>query len=236
MIPHPGEGGLSGSPTVSGVVVLTDRRLARRPLVDVVAAAVAGGVRWVVLREKDLPRAERSALAAELRPILTGAAGTLIVAGPDPLLDSEAEQRGRGVGGDGRLALHLSATDAGPPPGAELVGRSCHDEAELRRLRTEDYAFLSPVYPTSTKPGYGPPLGTVGLAALIRLSPVPVLALGGIETPAQVRACVRAGAVGVAVLGAVMRSPDPRQTAAELTSAFAAAIGQPRGLTIEEDR
>ncbi|WP_373306902.1 thiamine phosphate synthase [Micromonospora gifhornensis] len=235
-MPHPGEGGLSGSPTVSGVVVLTDRRLARRPLVDVVAAAVAGGVRWVVLREKDLPRAERSALAAELRPILTGAAGTLIVAGPDPLLDSEAEQRGRGVGGDGRLALHLSATDAGPPPGAELVGRSCHDEAELRRLRTEDYAFLSPVYPTSTKPGYGPPLGTVGLAALIRLSPVPVLALGGIETPAQVRACVRAGAVGVAVLGAVMRSPDPRQTAAELTSAFAAAIGQPRGLTIEEDR
>nr|WP_204290593.1 thiamine phosphate synthase [Micromonospora gifhornensis] len=227
---------MSGSPTVSGVVVLTDRRLARRPLVDVVAAAVAGGVRWVVLREKDLPRAERSALAAELRPILTGAAGTLIVAGPDPLLDSEAEQRGRGVGGDGRLALHLSATDAGPPPGAELVGRSCHDEAELRRLRTEDYAFLSPVYPTSTKPGYGPPLGTVGLAALIRLSPVPVLALGGIETPAQVRACVRAGAVGVAVLGAVMRSPDPRQTAAELTSAFAAAIGQPRGLTIEEDR
>ncbi|MFD6753775.1 thiamine phosphate synthase [Micromonospora gifhornensis] len=235
-MPHPGEGGLSGSPTVSGVVVLTDRRLARRPLVDVVAAAVAGGVRWVVLREKDLPRAERSALAAELRPILTGAAGTLIVAGPDPLLDSKAEQRGRGVGGDGRLALHLSATDAGPPPGAELVGRSCHDEAELRRLRTEDYAFLSPVYPTSTKPGYGPPLGTVGLAALIRLSPVPVLALGGIETPAQVRACVRAGAVGVAVLGAVMRSPDPRQTAAELTSAFAAAIGQPRGLTIEEDR
>ncbi len=134
------------------------------------------------------------------------------------------------------VALHLAAADPGRTSGADLVGRSCHDEAELRGLRTEDYAFLSPAYPTSTKPGYGPPLGPAGLAALIRLSPVPVLALGGIETPGQVRACVRAGAVGVAVLGAVMRSADPRQTAAELTSAFAAAIGQSRGLTIEEDR
>ncbi|MEU4676590.1 thiamine phosphate synthase [Micromonospora sp. NPDC023737] len=184
--------------------MLTDRMEARRPLAEVVAAAVAGGVRWVVLREKDLPRAERAALAAELRAILADVHGTLLVAGPDPL--------------DGD-AVHLPAAGPYPPPRVGLVGRSCHDEAELLRLTTEDYVTISPVHPTRTKPGYGPPLHPHGLAALIGRSPVPALALGGIETPEQVTACIRAGATGVAVLGAIMRSDDPRKAATTLTEA-----------------
>ncbi|MEV0153668.1 thiamine phosphate synthase [Micromonospora sp. NPDC050686] len=192
-------------PVPAGPVVLTDRRLARGPLVGVVAAAVAGGVRWVVLRERDLPRAERAALAADLRRVLAEAGGTLIVAGPDPL---------------GGAAVHLPAAGPYPPPRHTLVGRSCHDAAELDRLTTEDYVTLSPVFPTRTKPGYGPPLHADGLRRLVALSPVPVLALGGIETPAQVRRCVAAGAVGVAVLGAVMRAGDPAETATTLRDAF----------------
>ena len=216
-----------------GVVLLTDRRVARGDLVGVGAAAVVGGVRWVVVREKDLPREERRALADELRPILAEAGGNLIVAGPDPLLPAPAPAMGRRL-----VALHLSAAGPYPPPAADLVGRSCHDEGELHRLTTEDYVTLSPVFPTRSKPGYGPPLRPVGLARLVRLSPLPVLALGGIETPAQVRACVQAGAVGVAVLGAVMRSPDPEQIATTLTTAFHEAAGQkppPSTATTEED-
>ncbi|WP_446220812.1 thiamine phosphate synthase [Micromonospora sp. IBHARD004] len=189
----------------SGLVVLTDRWQARRPLAQVVAAAVAGGARWVVLREKDLPRAERAALAADLRPILAEAGGTLIVAGPDPL--------------DGD-AVHLPSAGPYPPPRHGLVGRSCHDRAELSRLTTEDYATLSPVFPTRTKPGYGPPLHPDGLRDLIQASPVPILALGGVETPEQVHACLDAGAVGVAVLGAIMRARDPSEAARALTTPF----------------
>ncbi|WP_435822960.1 thiamine phosphate synthase [Micromonospora haikouensis] len=209
-------------PTPCGVVLLADRGgdatggSAPGALVRVVVGAVAGGVRWVVLREKDLPRAERAALAAHLRPILAEAGGTLVVAGPDPL------------GGD---AVHLPAAGPYPPPRPGpagrprpwLVGRSCHDAAELARLTTEDYATLSPVYPSRSKPGYGPPLGPRRLGELIRFSPVPVLALGGIETPEQVRACLAAGAAGVAVQGAIMRAPDPAEAAATLTTAWAEA-------------
>ncbi|WP_239098239.1 thiamine phosphate synthase [Micromonospora qiuiae] len=210
---------------MSGLVLLTDRRQVAggRALVEVVAAAVAGGVRWVVLREMDLPRAERLALAAELRPILIEAGGILAAAGPDPLLDNAIGPAGTtvcAIGSRPPVVLHLSAGGPYPPPDADLIGRSCHDEAELRQLSTEDYVTLSPVYPTRTKPGYGPPLLPGGLADLIRLSPVPAIALGGIETPAQVRACVEAGAAGVAVLGAIMRAPDPQHTAAALTTAF----------------
>jgi thiamine-phosphate pyrophosphorylase len=177
-----------------GIVLLTDRRRAPRPLPEVVRAAVDGGLRFVVLREKDLPREERAALAHALRAVLAPARGTLIVAGPDPL------------GGD---AVHLTAAGPYPPPGLPLVGRSCHDAAELRRLSTEDYVTLSPVYPSRSKPGYGPPLGPDGLAGLVRRTPVPVLALGGVAAPEQVAACVAAGAAGVAVMGAVMGADDP---------------------------
>jgi len=182
------------------IVVLTDRRQASRPLVEVVEAAVEGGAAYVVLREKDLPPDERAALAAALRQVV--GAG-LIVAGPDPL------------GGD---AVHLAAAGPYPPPDLALVGRSCHDAAELSRLTTEQYAMVSPVYPTPSKPGYGPPLHPDGLAKLVARSPVPVLALGGI-TPDNAAACVAAGAAGVAVMGAVMRADDPAAVVRDLRGA-----------------
>ncbi|MET8151609.1 thiamine phosphate synthase [Actinoplanes sp. NPDC049668] len=181
----------------SGVVVLTDRRLAARPLVEVVAAAVRGGAGWVILRDKDLAYAARRALATALRAVVPP--GRLVVAGPDPL------------GGD---AVHLSRTDP-VPPDAGIVGRSCHGEP---RLSTEDYVTLSPIYPTETKPSYGPALGPARAAELA--GDVPWLALGGIDSPARVAECMAAGAAGVAVLGAVMRAADPEA----VTAGFVAAV------------
>jgi thiamine-phosphate diphosphorylase len=186
------------------VVVVTDRRQARWPLPDVIRAAADGGARWVVLREKDLPRDERAALAEELRAVLSPYGGRLIVAGPDPL------------GGD---AVHLSAAGPYPPPALALVGRSCHDESELRRMSTEDYVTLSPVFPSRSKPGHGPPLLPDGLARLIARAGKPVLALGGVETPERAAACRAAGAAGVAVMGAVMRASDPAAVVAGLAGA-----------------
>ncbi len=187
------------------LLVLTDRRQASRPLVEVVAAAVAGGARSVVLRERDLPRVSRVSLATALRAILAPVGGRLIVAGPDPL--------------DGD-AVHLAATDP-LPRAVTRVGRSCHDADELARLSTEDYATVSPVFATESKPGYGPALGRSGLAALVGVSPRPVLGLGGIACAADAVACLRAGAAGVAVMGAVMRAPDP----AAVVAALVAVVG-----------
>lgn len=187
------------------LLLLTDRRQARRDLVAVVAAAVEGGARHVVLREKDLPRDERAALAEALRAVLAPVGGQLIVAGPDPL------------GGD---AVHLAATDS--PVAAGLVGRSCHRAEDLARLSHEDYVTLSPVFPSPSKPGYGPPLGTGGLARLCRRTPTPVFALGGVTSPDQAAACLAAGASGVAVMGAVMRAADPAAATAALLSTLVA--------------
>src|SRR5229473_566561 len=54
-------------------------------------------------------------------------------------------------------------------------------------------------------------IGVSALAAAARLSPGPVIALGGIDGT-NVAACLAAGAWGIAVMGEVMRAADPEET------------------------
>ncbi|MDX1421679.1 MAG: thiamine phosphate synthase, partial [Kiloniellales bacterium] len=68
-------------------------------------------------------------------------------------------------------------------------------------------ATQSPIFATASKPGYGPALGLAGLAEAAAAG-LPVLALGGV-TAERAPACLRAGAAGVAVMGAVMAARDP---------------------------
>jgi thiamine monophosphate synthase len=175
------------------LLVLTDRTQCTGSLPDTVAAAVDAGARAVVLRDKDLPLPERAALAETIAGLLAPVGGVLVWAGA--------------AGSAGRDAVHLSAADPLPEPRPALLGRSCHSAAELAAARAEgcDWAFLSPLAATASKPGYGPALGFAGLAALAPLGP-PVYALGGVR-PADVAGCRAAGAHGVAVMGAVMRDP-----------------------------
>jgi thiamine-phosphate pyrophosphorylase len=94
----------------------------------------------------------------------------------------------------------------------------CHGAAELAAAAAEGaaYATVSPVYPSRSKPGYGPPLGPAGLRDLCAGAGLPVYALGGIETADQAAECRAAGAAGVAVMGAVMRAADPARLVAGL--------------------
>ena len=187
--------GRAAGPHVT-LLVLTDRTLvpAGRHLVEVVRAAVEGGASHVVLREKDLPRPERAALAAELRAFVP----VLLVAS-DPSIEADG--------------VHLAAVDLFPVGRPAVVGRSCHSHADLERAAAEgcDYATLSPIFESTSKPGYGPALGVAALAD----APLPVYALGGVDA-ANARRCIDAGAAGVAVMGFVMRADDPAIAVKEL--------------------
>lgn len=185
------------------LLVLTDRtqcEAAGRTLVGTVTAVVRAGAPAILLREKDLPGAERRDLAATLLEV-TSAHGARLVVASDPDL----------AVGVGAAGVHLASHD--PLPSAEglLLGRSCHDAAEVAEAVAEDVDYLtaSPVATTPSKPGYGPALGTEGVTALATAAAsVPVLALGGM-TPATTPEVLDAGAHGVAVMGAVMRAADP---------------------------
>jgi thiamine-phosphate diphosphorylase len=177
------------------MLVLTDRTQTRgRPLVDVVRAAVDGGATTIVLREKDLPRPERTALADALRSFVP----TLLVAG-DESIDADG--------------VHLAAADPFPDPRPGVVGRSCHTTGELAAAAREgcDYATISPIFVSESKPGYGPALGV----EVLHDAPLPVYALGGVDASNADR-CRAAGAAGVAVMGHVMRADDPAVAVREL--------------------
>ncbi|MGH3746690.1 MAG: thiamine phosphate synthase, partial [Micromonosporaceae bacterium] len=113
-----------------------------------------------------------------------------------------------------------------PAPGPAIVGRSCHDAAEVDSAVTEglDYVTVSPVFATASKPGYGPALGVDALRAVCHRFPMPVYALGGV-TAANAGDCVAAGSAGVAVMGGVMRAEDPATATAELLAALSDAEG-----------
>lgn len=194
------------------LVLLTDRRAAAargRTLVATVAAAVGAGARAVLLREKDLAADLRGRLAGELARVIAGSSARL------------------GIASDARLAarhavdwVHLAARD--PWPGGELlVGRSCHGEAEVFGAAAEGcgYVTLSPVAPSTSKAGYGPPLGAGRLAQLCRATPLAVYALGGVDA-GNAASWVGAGARGVAVMGGVMGAPDPAAATRRLLDAL----------------
>jgi thiamine-phosphate pyrophosphorylase len=79
-----------------------------------------------------------------------------------------------------------------------------------------DLVQLGPIWATPSKAGMGEPLGLAALA--VRL-PVPLVAVGGIDSPERVRAARTAGADAVAVVRAAWTTPDPAST----ITAFVAA-------------
>jgi thiamine-phosphate pyrophosphorylase len=184
-VANPGIVAAAGLPRL---IVVADVDAAPRPLPEIVAGAAEHGARGFLLRARTLPARDRSDLAAALRAVLPDDALLIL------------------TGGSGST-IHLSAHEPFPQPRPSLVGRSCHDAAEVDRAVVEgcDYVFVSPVFATASKPGYGPALGTVGLADLCRPA-LPVYALGGV-LPDRVGACRAAGAYGVAVMGPVLHDP-----------------------------
>ena len=201
------------------LLIVTDRRQARRPLPDVVAAALKAGCRWISVREKDLPADEQVLLARSLISITRRQGAKLTVHG-DATLAAAA-------GADG---VHLPA---GSDPAAarallgrqKLIGVSIHTVTEAENIdpSSVDYVLAGPAFETASKPGYGPELGRKGLAAIARATSVPVLAIGGINT-ARVADLIAGGAAGVGVMGSVMRSADPERETSALVSTLTGSL------------
>jgi len=109
-------------------------------------------------------------------------------------------------------------------PGFRVVRESdlvkCHSVAEVVAASGAPLVTVSPVAPTPSKPGYGPPLGADGVAAAVAAAGgMPVFALGGV-TPENARSFCEAGAYGVAVMGAVLRADDPHRVVRDLLEAI----------------
>jgi len=205
------------------LLLVTDRRQARVPLSEIVAAALAAGCRWVSLREKDLSEDDQIALLRTLMPVARRNGTCLTLHGNAALA--------KAAGADG---VHLpaggdaAASRALLGPG-KLVGVSIHTATEAAAVdpTIADYAIAGPAYETASKPGYGPEIGRKGLGDLARAARVPLVAIGGLNAT-RAAEVLAAGVVGIAVMGSIMRATDPGREMKALLATVAGAERQPR--------
>jgi len=170
------------------------------------------------VREKDLPADEQILLARSLS-LVRAEGGKLLLHG-EASLAKEA-----GIDGV-HLPAGRDAAAARALIGPEkILGVSIHTvtEADAIDPACVDYALAGPAFETPSKPGYGPEIGRKGLADIAQACRVPVLAIGGINA-ARIAEVLAGGAVGVAVMGGVMRAADPGQDMRALLASLNGAL------------
>ena len=183
---------------------ITDRhQCAPTPLVDIISELLDVGVKGIQLREKDLSDTALMKLAQPIAALCQNYDAKLFI--------NTHTSVARDVGAAG-VHLPAKAESVGSVKETETgdnfyIGCSVHslDAAKRREVEGADFLTYSPIYPTASKPGYGPVVGTASLAEVVEGVKLPVFALGGI-TPDRVQACLAAGAFGVAVMSGVMQS------------------------------
>lgn len=196
------------------ILVITDRTQVRTTVENVVRAlCTEAGCTWVLMRDRDLPPLERRRMALRLREVTNECKAKLSISS-DAAMAAD-------IGADGvhlQRVTDIDGVRALLPKG--WIGVSAHSIPEVRLAKEQgaDYVTLSPIFPTESKPGYGPPLGIETIREASGIG-IPIFALGGI-TPKSGFSCVEAGAYGFAVMGTVMRSASPAKVIRDYGAAF----------------
>ncbi|QHC59266.1 thiamine phosphate synthase [Rathayibacter sp. VKM Ac-2760] len=193
--------------------LVTDTRLCGpRGVAAVVAAAVAGGVRVVQVRDHEAAAAELVALTCAVAAVLDERTTLLVDDRVDVVL--AARLAGARVDGVhvGQSDLPVLAARSILGPGA-VVGLTANTPAHLAAAHalpagTVDYLGVGVIRATATKPDHPVPLGIDGFAALAAATPLPCVAIGGV-TADDAAALRRAGAAGLAIVSAICAADDP---------------------------
>jgi thiamine-phosphate diphosphorylase len=210
--------------------LVTDRTLGdQATMVDRIAAAVAGGVDMVQVREKDLPGGLLLELAQEIRRA-TGD-GPLLMVNERADVALAAGAAGVQLGEEG-LPVSIAREILGP---RQLVGRSVHsvEGAVEAASQGADLLVVGTMFATRSHPGAAA-IGPVLLNQISQRCNTPMIGIGGINT-ANLGEVLKAGACGVAVISSILAADDPEEAARELkqamfaewTESSAFAHGQP---------
>ncbi len=193
-----------------GICFITDRKVKDIPVEDMVKAVLDGGIRWIQLREKELPRREIFFQAEKLRRITRQYDAIFIVNDhPDIALAVEAD------------GVHLGQDDFPPQVAGRfmkdaIIGHSTHSmkqalEAEKKQV---DYIGFGPIFQTTTKADAEEPKGLSMLKEVANRVSIPVVAIGGIRLQ-SLEGIFSSGAQAVAVASDILRWDDISKRAGE---------------------
>jgi thiamine-phosphate pyrophosphorylase len=194
--------------------LITNRRALAggRSIEEALTLAMEGGVRGILLREKDLPDRELFSLAGNVRDLTRRHGVRLLISGRVDVAMA--------VGADG---VHLGGQSLPVKAARAMMGDekyvavSTHSLKEALDAQEDgaDFITFGPVYKTPSKAIYGPPVGVATLEEVCRALTIPVFGLGGIG-PDNAVEVLKAGAYGIAVISAVAAAPDPARAARDI--------------------
>ena len=196
-------------------------------VVDVAAAAAAGGAGVVQVRSKPISVRDLTALAIEVTAAVQQANPATKVLIDDRVdvaaaLMPEHNIHGVHIGQDDldpRLARQLLGKDAiiGLTTGTLPLVQQANEYADVI-----DYIGAGPFRPTPTKDSGREPLGLEGYPALVEASRVPVVAIGDVhaEDAADLAAT---GVAGLAIVRGIMQAENPKAYAESVVSQFSEA-------------
>lgn len=186
------------------LAAITDRRSLDGELPTFLKRLLAAGVDSIQIREKDLEAGELLELCRLARR-LPNPCGTKLLVNSRADVALAADLDGVHLPAD---SLPIPAVRSLAPKGF-VVGKSCHSIDDLRQAEQDgaDYAYFSPVFPSTSKPQYGPPVGLGLLEKACSAVGIPVLALGGVSAQ-NAADCGAAGAAGVAGISLFQQVED----------------------------
>jgi thiamine-phosphate pyrophosphorylase len=193
--------------------LVTDQPSLRgRTLIDVVQAAVQGGVSCVQLREKHANSRDFYAQAVALMDMLAPLNIPLII---NDRLDIALACGAQGVH-LGQSDMPVQAARKLLPPEV-FIGWSVETMDEVIQSATlpVDYLGVSPVFSTPTKTDTATPWGLDGLQRIRALTPLPLVAIGGIHL-GNATQVMQAGADSLAVVSAICSADDPLAASQQL--------------------
>jgi len=216
-------------PSSWDVYLVTDRAFSReRSTLEIVAAAVEGGVSVIQLREKDLDARAFYEEGMKIRDFLRNCKVPLIV---NDRLDIALAIDADGVHiGQKDLPVRVARSILGPD---RIIGLSVGKPADIDECSVmyADYLAMSPVFATGTKADTGAPWGLAGLAQARGMTGLPLVAIGSVKTE-NAREVIMAGADSVAVVTAIVSAENPveatRRLVAEVQAAKAIRTALPR--------
>jgi len=195
------------------IYVITDRRLRPHlPLLPLVEQVAGSGADMIQIREKDLD-------AAKLLDCARHAVEIAGRAGPEVFVNSRPDVAlSAGAAGVHLPAAGLPASSVTGRWGGRLkVGVSTHSlrEAADAAAAGADFITCGPVFDTPSKRAWGSPVGTGTLREVVASAGVPVFAIGGVNAGTIAR-LEGIPVAGVAVISAVLESPDMAEAVARL--------------------
>ncbi len=200
-----------------GLYLVTDRGLSGgRPVEQIVRESAAGGVTVIQLREKDAGTRQFLEQAFALRQTASDLAIPFII---NDRVDIALACCADGVHlGQGDMNCALARRIAGKDM---IIGVSVStaDEALEAEADGADYLGVGPLFATPTKADALPAKGLGVLRTVRQAVRIPLVGIGGINYT-NAGDVIRAGADGIAVVSAIIASPNPGAAARALRSAI----------------